>query len=68
MTHFDTGAGKGPSGDKLLRKREVAAILACSARTIDRLVSIGRLTRVKVLGGVRFRCSEVYIIVNGGVS
>jgi excisionase family DNA binding protein len=51
--------------DRLLRKGEAAAALACSARTIDRLVSLGRLTRVKVLGGVRFRVSEVSGIMGG---
>lgn len=54
--------------EKLLRKKEVATLLACSARTIDRLVSLGRLTRVKVLGGVRFRLSQVRQIMEGGVS
>ncbi len=53
---------------RLLRKRDVAAMLACSARTVDRLASLGRLTRVKVLGGVRYRMSEVIAIVEGRVS
>ena len=39
--------------EKLLRKKEAASLLACSARTIDRLVNLGRLTKVMVLGGVR---------------
>jgi excisionase family DNA binding protein len=51
--------------DRLLRKKEAAAILACSERTIDREASSGRLTRVKVRGGVRFRESEVRAIING---
>ena len=51
--------------DRLLRKKDAAAILACSLRTVDRLASSGRLTRVKC-GGVRFRESEVLAIVNGG--
>jgi predicted DNA-binding transcriptional regulator AlpA len=51
--------------DRLLRKKDAAAILACSLRTVDRLASCGRLTRVKC-GGVRFRESEVLAIVNGG--
>ena len=29
--------------EKLLRKKEVAALLACSERTVDRLVAVGRL-------------------------
>jgi len=51
--------------DRLLRKREAAEKLACSERTIDREASCGRLTRVKVRGGVRFRESEVQAIING---
>lgn len=52
--------------ENLLRKKEVAKMLACSLRTVDRLVNAGRLIRVKILGGVRFRSSEVQAIINGG--
>jgi excisionase family DNA binding protein len=52
--------------DRLLRKKEVAEILACSLRTVDRLVNADRLTRVKILGGIRFRLSQVQILMNGG--
>ena len=55
------------NADKLLRKKQVAEMLSCSLRTVDRLASIGRLTRVKVLGGIRFRWSQVQSIINGGV-
>ena len=51
--------------DQLIRKQRVAAILDCSIRTVEREVSSGRLTRVKVRGGVRFRESEVMKIING---
>ncbi len=54
--------------DKLLRKREVAQMWACSLRTVEREVNEGRLTRVKVRGGVRFRESEVLRRINGGKS
>ncbi len=54
--------------DKLLRKREAAHLLACSLRTVEREASEGRLTRVKVRRGVRFRESEVLKIINGGKS
>ncbi len=50
----------------LLRKKEVAKMLACSVRTVEREASCGRLTRVKVRGSVRFRESEVQKIINGG--
>jgi excisionase family DNA binding protein len=53
------------SNDKLLRKWEVADRLACSLRTVEREVNEGRLTRVKVRGGVRFRESEILRIING---
>lgn len=53
--------------DKLLKKCQVAELLACSLRSVDRLISVGRLTRVKILGGVRFRMSQVQALINGGV-
>jgi excisionase family DNA binding protein len=52
-------------GDRLLRKKEAAAILACSLRAVDRLVNAGKLTRVKV-AGVKFRFSQVQSLMNGG--
>lgn len=51
--------------ENLLRKKEVAKMLACSVRTVEREASCGRLTRVKVRGGVRFRESDVLAIING---
>ena len=53
------------SPEKLLRKREVAERLACSLRTVEREASGGRLTRIKVRGGVRFRESEVQKLISG---
>jgi excisionase family DNA binding protein len=50
--------------ERLLRKKQVAEMLACSLRTVDRLADSGRLTRVKC-AGVRFRESEVRAIING---
>ena len=52
--------------ENLLRKKDVAKMLACSLRTVDRLVNAGRLTRVKILGGIRFRLSQVQMLMNGG--
>jgi excisionase family DNA binding protein len=51
--------------DRLLQKKVVATLLACSVRTVEREVQDGRLTRVKVRGGVRFRESEVKRIIRG---
>ncbi|MGA2787500.1 MAG: helix-turn-helix domain-containing protein [Verrucomicrobiota bacterium] len=52
--------------ENLLRKKEVAKMLAQSLRSVDRLVAAGKLTRVKILGGIRFRLSEVQNLMNGG--
>lgn len=52
--------------NQLLRKRQVAERLACSARTVERLVISGQLTKVSVRGGVRFRLSDVLQIVERG--
>jgi excisionase family DNA binding protein len=52
--------------ENLLRKKEVAKMLACSLRSVDRLVNAGKLTRVKLLGGIRFRLSQVVTLMNGG--
>jgi len=52
------------NNDRLLRKKEAAALLACSPRTVEREASSGRLSRVKVRGAVRFRESEVFAIIN----
>lgn len=51
--------------ETLLRKKQVAEKLACSLRHVDRLVAAGKLTRVKILGAIRFRLSEVLAIMNG---
>ena len=59
--------GGGPD-DKLLRKKQVAEKLACSLRHVDRLVVAGKLTRIKILGAVRFRFNQVQLLINGGQS
>ena len=50
--------------DRLLSKKDVAKRLALSVRSVDRLIARGLLQRVKVLGAVRFRLSEVVAIMN----
>jgi excisionase family DNA binding protein len=52
--------------EKLLKKKQVAEMLSCSLRTVDRLVNARRLTRVKILSGIRFRWSQVQMLMNGG--
>jgi excisionase family DNA binding protein len=56
----------GMEEEKLLRKKQVAEMLACSVRMVERLVASGALTVVKIRGAVRFRLSDVeQIIVKG---
>lgn len=52
--------------DRLLKKKDAAQMLACSLRHVDRLVNAGKLTRIKILGAVRFRLSQVQSLMNGG--
>lgn len=56
----------GGPAEKLLRKKEVAESLACSPRTVDRLVAAGRLSRVPILGAIRYRFSQVQALMDGG--
>jgi excisionase family DNA binding protein len=52
--------------ERLLTKKEVARLLGCSVRMVERLVASGTLTAVRIRGAVRFRLSDVeQIIVNG---
>ena len=51
---------------QLLTKREAASLLACSIRTIERLIASGVLVKIKVLGAVRLRLSDVEKITAGG--
>jgi excisionase family DNA binding protein len=44
---------------QLVTKKEVARLLACSVRMVERLVASGTLTAVKIRGAVRFRLSDV---------
>jgi predicted DNA-binding transcriptional regulator AlpA len=52
--------------EQLLRKKEVASKLACSVRSVERLVAAGELARVEVLGAVRYRASDVSRIMQKG--
>jgi hypothetical protein len=61
---FDNSTGQ--LREQLLRKKKVAEALDCSERSVDRLAACGKLTRVPLLGGTRFRRSEVELLMNGG--
>ena len=56
------------AGLQLLTKKEVARLLACSVRMVERLVASGKLTTVKIRGAVRFRLSDVEQIMMKGAA
>jgi excisionase family DNA binding protein len=47
------------AGEKLLRKKDVARVLACSTRHVERLVASGKLLAIRIGGAVRFRSSDI---------
>jgi excisionase family DNA binding protein len=57
-----------PTALQLLTKKEVARLLACSIRMVERLVASGTLTTVKIRGAVRFRLSDVEQIILKGAA
>jgi len=54
--------------DSLLTKKQVAGRLGLSLRSVERLVAKGALERVKILGAVRYRDSQVRMIILGGAA
>jgi excisionase family DNA binding protein len=63
----DGTAGK-PTALQLLTKKDVARLLACSIRMVERLVASGILPTVRIRGAVRFRLSDVEQIVMKGAA
>jgi len=57
-----------PVGLRLLTKKDVARLLACSIRMVERLVASGTLTAVKIRGAVRFRSSDIEQIMMKGTT
>ncbi|MGA3182771.1 MAG: helix-turn-helix domain-containing protein [Verrucomicrobiota bacterium] len=57
-----------PTALQLLTKKEVARLLACSVRMVERLVASGTLTAVKIRGAVRFRQSDIEQIMMKGAA
>ena len=57
-----------PAGLQLLTKKQVANLLACSCRMVERLVASGTLTAVKIRGAVRFRSSDIEQIMMKGAA
>lgn len=48
-----------PGCDRLVSKRETAGLLGVSVRTLERMISAGQLSILKVRGCVRLRLSQV---------
>ena len=67
QNEVDDKAGK-PAGMQLLTKKQVANLLACSVRMVERLVASGTLTAVKIRGAVRFRSSDIEQIMMKGTT
>jgi len=63
----DNKSGK-PARMQLLTKKQVANMLACSVRMVERLVASGTLTAVKIRGAVRFRSSDIEQIMMKGTT
>jgi excisionase family DNA binding protein len=57
-----------PAALQLLTKKQVANLLACSVRMVERLVASGTLTAVKIRGAVRFRSSDIEQIMMKGAA
>ncbi len=53
---------------QLLTKKQVANLLACSCRMVERLVAAGTLTTVKIRGAVRFRLRDIEQIMMKGAA
>ncbi len=53
---------------QLVTKKEVARLLACSVRMVERLVASGTLTAVKIRGAVRFRLRDIEQIMMKGAA
>jgi excisionase family DNA binding protein len=65
MNKIEPKVVESSGAERLLRKKEVASLLACSIRMVERLVAAGTLTAVKIRGAVRFRLSDVEQIMKG---
>jgi excisionase family DNA binding protein len=63
----DNKSGK-PARMQLLTKKQVANLLACSCRMVERLVASGTLTAVKIRGAVRFRSTDIEQIMMEGTT
>ncbi len=53
--------------DRLITKARAASLLSLSTRTLDRMAGQGQITKVFVNGSVRFRQSEIDLVIEKGV-
>ena len=58
----------GAAPDRLRYPGETAKRLALSPRTLDKLDKLGILPKVHVLGGVRYRESDIQQVIREGAS
>lgn len=56
---------EGMKEHPMLTKREAAASLRCSTRTVDRLIAAGHLSAVKVEGATRVRRDDLLAYIEG---
>ena len=52
--------------DALVPKSVAAEMLAVCCKTIDRLVKLKKLTPIWVMGALRFRLSEIRLLIQRG--
>ena len=57
-----------PAGLRLLTKKDVARLLACSIRMVERLVASGTLAVAKIRGAVRYRSWDIYQLMMKGAA
>ena len=53
--------------DRLLTKKEAAATLSISTRTLDRMIAAGKIDKVFVGASPRFRKSEIDQVIARGI-
>jgi excisionase family DNA binding protein len=62
-------SGPPAGADRLMTPGEVAAVFRVDPKTVTRWAAAGRIGSLKTPGGHhRFRESEVYMLLEGGVS
>lgn len=68
MSKESDSFGVNRTQPELVNKRQASKILGISTRSVDRIVCRGKLAKIKILGAVRFRLSDVLKLAGEGVS